>query len=232
MILPIATDVWHVPGAPMRLPGGVRMPLNAVLVRLPDRTLLLYSPNQMDDATAAAIDAEGELAHIVAPNLLHHLFIQRARERWPRASLHAPPGLAAKRPDLKVDHELASTPLADALDVELIGGAPKLSEAVLFHRASGTLVCADFVFNVTAPANLATRMLLSLTGTSGREVKQSRVWGFLGKDRPALRASIERVVAWPIAHLAPVHGEAAALTSAQLAPKLTRAYKGAVPVPA
>lgn len=227
----IATDVWVLDCGEVRMPAGVRMPLFTSVIRLPDRSLLVYSPARLDDAAAAAIDAAGEVAHIVAPNLLHHLYAGEAAARWPRATLHGAPGLAAKRPDLVIQHELGGEvdpAWRDALDVELIGGAPKINETVLFHRPSGVLLCADFVFNVTRPANLRTRIVLAVVGAGGGKLGQSREWRFLHRDRAAIRASIDRILSWPIAQVAPVHGDPVAIDPATLATRVTRAYRGKV----
>lgn len=228
-LTPVAPDVWHVPVAPMKLPGGLRMPLASSLFRLPDRSLLLYSPVPLDDAMATAIAAEGEVAHIVAPSLLHHLYAKAALDRFPRATLHGAPGLAAKRADLKIDRELGAPDPAwrDAFDVAVIGGTPKMNEALLFHRPSGTLACADFVFNITQPANLMTRMILGTMGVGGRQLGQSRVWKLAVRDRAAARTSIDRVLAWPIQRIAPVHGEPIEIDARAFAPNVARAYGGA-----
>lgn len=226
----IATGVWQVDGPGLRMAGGVVMPLSSTVIRLADRSLLLYSPVELDDAQAAAIAAEGEVTHIVAPNLFHHLYVKAAAERWPKAVLHGPPGLAAKRSDVTFAGELGSASIDDSVDVELVGGAPRINEVVLFHRESGALLCADFMFNVTKPANLRTRFALSLMGVGGGGLKQSRLWRLLAKDRAATRASIDRMLSWQINTVVPVHGDAVALTPASLAPKLTRAYRGPVSV--
>jgi hypothetical protein len=203
------------------------MPLNSIVLRLADRSLLLYSPIKLDDAQAAAINAEGTVKHIVAPNLYHHLYVAAAHERWPAAKLHAAPGLKDKRSDLKIEHDLGVQPIDPSIDVEVVGGAPRINEAVVFHKPSGALLVADFMFNVTEPKNFMTKLALSMMGVGGKELKQSRLWGFLGKDKTALRASIDRMLGWNIRTLVPVHGEAVSITSAELAPKVTRAYKGA-----
>ena len=216
----------------MRMPGGIVMPLNSVVLRLSDRSLLLYSPIKLDDEQATAINAEGEVKHIVAPNLYHHLYAKAAHERWPNAKIHAAPGLNEKRSDLTIAHDLGVQPIDPNVDVEVVGGAPKINEAVLLHKPSGAMLVADFMFNVTEPKNLMTKMVLSMMGVGGKQLKQSRMWGFLGKDKAALRASIDRLLAWKISTIVPVHGEAVAITAPELAPKLTRAYKGAVPAPA
>lgn len=226
---PVASDVWQVPGPAMRMAGGVHMPLAATVLRLADRSLLVYSPIAFTDEQAAAIDAQGAVRHIVGPNLFHHLHLRAAAERWPGAALHGAPGLAAKRPNLRFDSELTSGSTPDAsVDIEVIGGAPKINETLLFHRPSGTLVCADFLFNVTEPANLRTRFALFVMGVGGRTLEQSRLWKMLARERSATRASIERVLGWPIATIAPTHGEAVTIGPQALEPKLERSYGGRV----
>jgi hypothetical protein len=226
----IAADVWQVSGPDFRMPGGVMMPSSSTVFRLPDRSLLVYSPIAFDDAAAAAIEAAGEVAHIVAPSRLHHLFAAAAKARWPRATVHAAPGVAEKQPALAVDRELGSgeAPWGDAVALELIGGAPKVNEVVLFHRPSGTLACADLVFHVTRPANLRTRFVLALVGVGGGRLAQSLEWRRLRKDRAAARASVARILEWPIARVAPCHGEPAEIDAAGLGKLMTRLCGGRV----
>jgi hypothetical protein len=224
-MIPIATDIWHVAGEPMKFPGGVRMPLCATVIRLPNGKVVVYSPNKLDDADVAAIDALGEVAYIIAPNLYHHLFAGKAHERWPKATLLGAPGLAAKRSDLRISGDLGATPIDDALEVVVIGGAPRMNEGVLFHKPTGTLVCADWLFNVTKPANALTRFALSITGTHGRTLKQSRVWGWSTKDKAAARASLDKILEWPIQHIAPVHGEPVDIDRDHLKPVLRGPFK-------
>lgn len=213
----VVSGVWRVDGMDLRMPGGVYMPLSATVLRLDDRSLAIYSPVAFTDEQAAAIDRAGEVAHVIAPNLYHYLFAKTAHARWPRATLWASPSLIGKALD-------AARPLTEAalagVETEMIAGAPKLDETVLFHRATGTLVCADFVFHVTQPRNLRTRFALSLAGVGGRRVAQSRAWRFLAKDKPATARSFDRILDWPIARLSPAHGQAAELGSDTLAARL------------
>ena len=44
------------------------------------------------------------------------------------------------------------------------------------------------------------------------------------KDRAATRASVDRILEWPISRVLPVHGEAIEIDVARLAPKLVRSY--------
>jgi hypothetical protein len=192
----IADGVWQVPGPSLRFIGGVKVPSRSTVVRLSDGGLLVYSPiAEMHD-----VGALGTVTHVVEPNKLHHLFVDAARERWPAATFH--------QRELAIDDP--------AIDVAHIDGAPKIDETVVFHRPSGTLVVADFVFNMTAE-NLRTRFAFALTGVGGDRVAQSREWKWARTDRAAARASVERVLAWPIQRVAFCHGESVAIDPAGLA---------------
>lgn len=226
----IATEIWQVVGPELRMPGGAKLPASSTVIRLPDRSLLVYSPVELDAAAVTAIEAAGEVAHIVAPSRYHHMFAVAAAARWPRATVHAVPGVAEKQPALQVGRELAGGDRVwgDAIEVELIGGAPKINEAVLFHRPSGTLMCADLLFNIDRPANLRTRFVLAMMGTGGGRLAQSRMWSMLRKDRAAARASVDRILGWPITRIAPCHGPAVEIDAAGLAERMTRLYGGRV----
>lgn len=192
----IVDGVWQVPGPSLRFIGGVKVPLRSTVVRLSDGGLLVYSPiAEMHD-----VGALGAVTHVVEPNKLHHRFVAAARERWPGATFH--------QRELALDDP--------AIDVAHIDGTPKIDETVVFHRPSGTLVVADFVFNMTAE-NLRSRFAFALTGVSGDRVSQSREWKWARKDAAAARASVERVLAWPIQRVAFCHGESVAIDSAGLA---------------
>jgi hypothetical protein len=233
MLQPIAPDVWHLPApALLRFPGGLRMPLASTVIRLPDRSLLLYSPVELDDARVAALAELGEVAHIVAPNLLHHLWAPAAAARFPRATVHAAPGLRAKVAALANARELDTGDAAwrGVVDCAVIAGAPKINETVLFHRPSGTLLVADLVFNITEHASRMTTLTLKMMGVAGKQVAQSRVWKLAVKDRPATRSSLDAVLAWPIERVAPAHGAPAAIACRDLAGRVTRAYGGTSPV--
>lgn len=225
----IARDVWQLSGPSIRIPGGGRLPTATTVIRLADARLLVYSPIDFDDAAAAAIAALGEVAHLVIPSALHHLFAGAATRRWPGATVSAAPGVRAKQPDLRIDRELPSSDLGADIEAELIGGTPKLNEVVLFHRPSSTLVCADLFFHIPHPENLRTRLVLALAGTGGGRLAQSREWSWLRKDRAAACASVDRILGWPIARVAMCHGAPVEIDAAGLAPRMSRLYGGPVP---
>jgi hypothetical protein len=61
-----------------------------------------------------------------------------------------------------------------------------------------------------------------MMGVGGGRLAQSRVWRFARRDIASARAAIARILAWPIARIAPCHGEAMTIDAAALAPALRR----------
>jgi hypothetical protein len=230
---PIGTDIWHLPGRPLHMPGRVVMPIASTVIRLPTGGVVVYSPIEIDDATAAEIEAIGPVEHLIVPSGLHHLYAVAAAARWPNARVHAAPAARAKQPGLRADRSLGGgldPAWRGALEVEHIDGAPGIDEHVVFHRPSGTLICADLVFHITRPANFASRLLFAMMGVGAGRLAQSRAWWFLRKDRAAARASVGRILAWPIKQVSPCHGEPCPVTSVELATRMTRlAGRAAVP---
>ena len=164
----IADGIWGIECTVAPGPG-VHMKTRTTVVRKPRGGLWLHSPCDMDDATAAEVDALGAVEEIVAPNLFHHLFLADALRRWPGATLHGPPGLAEKRQDLDSCQSLApSESWLDCFRVLAIDGMPKFQEYVFYHQPSRTLVATDLVFNEPEGMNLSTRIFFRLFGTYGK----------------------------------------------------------------
>jgi len=205
MLQAIGPDLYTATST-MRFPAGVELPIRMVVARLPDGALVLVSPIPMDDALAAEVAALGPVRYLVGPNLLHHLSLGPARERFPDATLLGAPGLAAKRTDLAFDGEIADAPWGNALSAHLVAGAPRINEVVLHHAASSTLIATDLLFNIRTPANRRTAVVLAIAGTRGRLAK-SREWMFLVKDRAAFKQSVARIAALPFDRIAMAHGD-------------------------
>jgi hypothetical protein len=204
MLEAIAEDVWGVTGTCPQ-PGGVVFPIRMTVIRLPDG-LWLHSPVPVDDATARELDALGPVRHLVAPSLIHHLHAGAAKARWPSATLYAPAGLRAKRPDLPIDQDL-STSRWEGIVAVPIEGAPRLQEVDFVHVPTRTLLVTDLMFNVQSPATLATSLVLCGVGCH-RRLGSSRAWGWVfAEDRAAVAASVERLLAHDFDRLVPAHGE-------------------------
>ncbi len=191
-----------------RLPGGVMLPIRMTVVRLPSGGVLVHSPTPLRDGLADAVAALGPVRVLVAPSLEHHMSAAAWHARFPEATLWGAPGLRRKQPALAIGATFDEVvpPWAEAFTPLALGGCPALNEIVFFHAASGTLVCSDLLFNIRTPEGWATKLVLTLMGTRGR-LAMSRLWRRYGRDRAALRASLEQMLAWKFTRLLPAHGD-------------------------
>lgn len=200
----IAPRVW---GAETRVAigAGAVLPLRMTVIR-DDQGAILISPIEIDPPLRTAIDALGPVHTIIAPNLLHHRWLGDAKAQYPAARVLAPSGLRAKRPDLAIDGDLRSGPVLGDLSATLLEGAPKLSELVLFHEPSKTLIVTDLVFNIPEASGM-TWMILKVFSRALGKVEQSRLLRMFTKDRAAAGRSVEAILRLPFECVVPAHGD-------------------------
>jgi hypothetical protein len=167
--------------------------------------LVVVSPIDFDDQLEQGVRELGQVHTVLAPNRLHYRYLNRARDVFPQARVLGAPGLAQKVRNLRLDEELTSGDLSPQIQTLLIEGAEKLSEVVIFHRPSSTLVVTDLVFNIHE-GNALTRFVLKfLSGAYGR-VEQSRLCRSLTEDRQRTQKSIAEILQLPIERVVVAHG--------------------------
>jgi len=206
----LAPNLWTLKQS-LRL-FGVDLGTRMTVARLDDGALWVHSPVSLE-VVRDALSGLGEVNHVIAPNRFHHLSIGDY-ESLPTAKLFIAPGLAKKRPELRVDAELdSSCPAAwdEAFEAELFGGAPMLSETVFFHRSSRTLIACDLVFNICAESAPSARFAFRCLGAYNR-LGPTLVERLLIRDRKAARRSLEKILDWPFERVLMAHGEVAAGT--------------------
>jgi hypothetical protein len=207
MLRELAPGLW-VAEQPLRFLGtalGARM----TVVRLARGSLLLHSPIAATGELCAAVDALGSVSCVVAPNRFHHLYAGEWCGRHPAARLFVAPGLEARRPDLPVHGILGDASPEEwsgALEQVAVSGMPILNEIVFFHRATRTLIASDLAFNIRASSPLSARIASRLWGSYGR-LAPTLIERLTVRDRPAFRASLERILTWPFERVIVAHGE-------------------------
>ncbi|MEM1413799.1 MAG: hypothetical protein AAGH15_02805 [Myxococcota bacterium] len=226
---PLADGLWHVEDR-VRLAPGIVFPLRSTVIDTGEG-LAIVSPLAFDDATAKAIEALGEVRHLISPCLFHHLSIGDAKARWPEATLYAPPGLGKKRPDLAIDAILGEAPVP-GLEATAIAGMPALQETVFLHRESRTLVTTDLVFNMKHVESRVTRFVLKYVSRAYGRVAQSGLLKWMTKDREAAAASLETVLGLPFERLVMAHGEIVEAHAKDQLADATRWMRGGRPVAA
>ncbi len=209
MLRPIAENLWGHEIC-LRMPGGMRLPSRATVVRTKAGGLLLHSPLALDEAAGAELDALGEVRWIVAPSAMHWLFVKAAKARYPHAKVLAAPRLQRKLPGfpmIPLPARGAFDPaLGDELQVLRIEGAPFMDEHVFFHAPSRTALVTDLLFNVRQSESFVTRCFLRLVGTLGKTA-QSRLWRILVRDREAAAESASHLLRWDFRRLVMAHGD-------------------------
>lgn len=204
----LAPDLWAVEFFTQA--RGLHLRMRMTVARLPGNRLWLHSPVPIDDAVATWLAELGEVAYVVAPSRFHYLFAGKAAARYPQAELWLAPGLRKKCPHLESDHTLAAEgmPWADQLHTEPMAGAPVHQEVVFFHRASASLICTDFLFNIREEPRWLTRMLYRLLGIY-RVFGNGRLWRLLSRDKTALAGSVARILSWDPQRIVMAHGDVA-----------------------
>lgn len=203
---------------------GFPYPTRMAVVRLEDGSAWVWSPIQLTPALEAAVEAIGPVRHIVSPNKIHHLFMQAWAERWPNARMYAPPGLAAKKPELRFDAELGDGPeeaWSDDLDQIIFRGSFAMEEVVFFHRASRAAIICDLVQRHDPNEMRGLKgLVMRLDGLVGDAGSTPREWRASFLRRRAAREARERLLALNPERLVIAHGACASGDATEI---LTRA---------
>jgi hypothetical protein len=195
----------------LRMPGGPGLPARTTIVRLGDGGLVVISPPPVSLGGLEALDALGPVAHVVAPNSFHYLYAVEFLERYPGAELHVSPGLAQRVPGLPdTARELDAAPPAwrGAIELAVLRASPTVSETLLFHVPSGTLVISDAAFHMTRFERAWERLFWRAMGVpAGFGPSRSARWLLL-RDEEAVRPVLRRAAEWPIRRIVVAHGDA------------------------
>ncbi|BCG97738.1 DUF4336 domain-containing protein [Mesorhizobium sp. 131-2-1] len=204
VLKPVAANVWIVDGPKISFGlGCLKIPFTTrmTVVRLRNGELVLHSPVAQTSALQSAVEILGPIRYLVSPNSLHYWWIPDWKAHLPGAVVLAVRGVQdrAKR-TIVVDSLLVGhrSPWPDEIDV-LTVRSDIITEAVLFHRATRTLVLTDLIENFE-PKRIRSRffrLLLSISGVTDPDGKApiDMQLSFL-RRRKALRLAVQRMIAW------------------------------------
>jgi hypothetical protein len=185
---------------------GVETGTRMTIVKLESGGLFVHCPVALDTATNRAVQELGDVSAVVCSSLYHHLYAGEWMQAHPRALFFACPGLERKRSDLAFDQVLSDEPHAlwrGELD-QIFFSARFEQEVVFFHAASGTLITADALLNLSTHPSRATRLVAFMMGNSAPGK------GYLERvavrDRAAARAQVASMLRWPIERIVLAHG--------------------------
>jgi hypothetical protein len=209
-LLPFGPNIWIADG-PVTSFHGFAYPTRMAVIKLSDGTLFVWSPIALSDSLCNSVNAVGAIRYLVSPNALHHLFLREWKSAYPDASLYASPRLRRKRQDLTFDAELSDVPEVEwAADIEqvVVRGSFALTEVVFFHRSSRTALFADLIQNFPRDWFKGWRGFLARHGGIVEPNPGApRDWRASFLNRRAARASLDKVLAWPIERVLIAHGD-------------------------
>jgi len=191
----LETNLWTVIGT---LPG---MSLKRVmtLVRLGDGRIVIHSAVALDDAAMGEIESWGRPAVLLVPNAYHRLDAPAYLSRYHDLEVFCPRGSRAKVEDvITVDGDYDDFVGDQTVTLEHLDGVAKGEGVITVRSDSGsTLVFNDAVFNMPHGRGVPGFIFRHITGSTGGP-KVTRLFRMLGvKDKPALRAHLERLAETP-----------------------------------
>jgi len=199
----IEEHIWEIPGE-VKV-SGITLPCRSLVIQTAPGKLWMWSPVRMDAHTIEAVKELGEVEHLVAPSLMHHVFFGAAHEAFPTARTYGPARLRKKRPDL--NFEDLSTGVFSEIGIEChrIEGMPAMDEWVFFHRETKTIIFTDLVFNLTGTLDFMTSMVTRGFGTYHR-LAVSRLVKLAVKDRARAKKTMSEALDWPFERAIMAHG--------------------------
>ncbi len=216
-VKPVADEVWIVDGPKISFgywPLIMTFPTRMMLIRLSGGKLVVYSPTAFTLDLAHEIKALGDVADIVAPNRIHYWWLHDWAEAYPKARILAAPGVMDRVGDrLSVDaFQLDGAPVESwgkTLSYLPVTGR-YMTEAVMFHHPSRTLIVADLIENFE-PERISSslqRVLMRFGGVMhphGSMPKDMRMTFHGRKDH--LRQAVRRMMDWEPERILLAHGK-------------------------
>jgi len=196
-------DVYVVTGQIHVGPGGVLSASRNMTVVREDGELTLVNTVRLDDRGLTELDALGQVRHIVKLGSFHGRDDAFYVQRYPDATLWAPPGMPHDR-GVVTDRELGSgaMPLSDA-ELFVFATAGNIEAILRLGREGGILLPCDSLQNVETPDeyyNDAAKV--ALAKFFGRALIGL---GWFNAAKPEA-SDFERIGAMQFGHLLPAHG--------------------------
>ncbi len=189
--------------------GGCQLGTRSTIVKT-DTGLTIISPGPFSKNQVAEIQELGPVVGLVAPNLMHHLFMAEAQKHFPEARVWIASGLEQKRKDLKFDDVLTDESpelWRDEMEQICVPGFPRLNETAFFHKSSRTLILTDLVFNFEAMDHTLTRWVLRMNGALGRFGPSRLLRYFFLQDQAVFSVVLAKILEWDIESVIVAHGK-------------------------
>lgn len=169
--------------------------------------LLLYSPVALDAEHVASIRALGKVTDIVAPNLMHHMYLRPCVATFPDAKCWVSEGLLEKIGPVDGAQIITSdTIFGNDNDIKKFTLAGhRIQETMIFHEPSRTLVTADLLYNYQSEQYPAEKLFFRMIGNYGRP-NVAFYHKFSVTDKSSIQYMIDTINSWRINRIIMSHG--------------------------
>jgi hypothetical protein len=208
-LVPFADSLWTAT-TPIRF-AGIWFPHVMAVIRCVGGELVLHSPCQPSTSLADEIAGIGRVAHIVAPNWFHDLYVAEYRALYPEATFWGPPRLQRQLGRATIECELneaSRPPWFSEMPHFTLSGLLTFDESIFFHILSRTLIVADLLMNLSAgtAAPRYTRLAYRLSGINGRLIMPPYLRWFGVTAGRSFRAAAQQIEEWNPNRLIVGHG--------------------------
>jgi uncharacterized protein DUF4336 len=186
---------------------GFELGARMTVVRLPGG-LWIHSPIELTGELKQELDRLGVVRFVVAPSRMHYMHVADFARAYPHARLYEPPGFKKQITGVRFHAALTDTPEPEwegVIDQAAFRGSALYDEVDFFHRPTRTLILTDLCFNIPTDRSWSTRLWAKLLGVLGR-LSSSKSFNLTMRDRAAIRASLERILAWDFDRIIISHG--------------------------
>jgi len=208
-VFQVGEDCWIFDGPEVRF-MTLDIPTRMTIVRV-ESGLWVHSPIPLTPDIRKFVSNHGGVSKVIAPNNLHHLYLDGWLKEYPDADYTAVPSLIDKRKDLKFTNKLQPGKVfswSDEIDHSHFHGNRYVEEVVFFHRKSKALILTDLVLNLkTDGYSLWQKMLARFDGVAYPDGMSPRFLRWNMRDRKAALICYETILSWAPEKVIISHGE-------------------------
>jgi len=209
VVIQIDENLWIFDGPEVRF-MSLDLPTRMTIAHV-DSGLWVHSPIPITRDIKNFVSTHGSVSQVVAPNNLHHLYMDDWFAEYPDADFVAAPGLREKRADLAFTSDLKpgeSYTWSDAIDHAHFVGNRFFEEAVFFHKVSKTLILTDLILNLKTEGFSAwQRAFARFDGVAYPDGMSPRFFRWSMRNRKAAQTCYEQMIAWAPEKIVISHGE-------------------------
>ncbi|PIE47909.1 MAG: hypothetical protein CSA42_01350 [Gammaproteobacteria bacterium] len=182
------------------------------IVVLSNGDLWVHSPIKLTPDLQDQVDSLGKVTYLIAPNHLHHLFLEEWQKAYPDSLMYGTKQVIKKRDDISFDgvlDDMSNTPWEEDINQLLFTGSSAMQECVFFHKKTRVLIVTDLIENFSPEAlPFFKRQIAKLGGVIAPNGKMPADWrlSFYFRKKEA-RKHIEKILSWKPKKIILSHGE-------------------------